>query len=228
MDVRLLKSVDLFAGVDDPTLAAIAGPSFLQNFPNNVVLCPQGGTADFLFVLVDGLAEMRTEVAERQHTLQIVEPPAVLLTEAVVTEKPSLAEYRTIAASRLLMIPGPIVRWAMASDVGFCRSLLETTAMAARDYMRQINGQKLRTGVERLAAWALDEWARRGHGPAFPMRHSKRVLANLLGMTPENLSRTLSSLEPLGLRFEGRQVEINDPDRLREIAQMTPLMDATA
>lgn len=60
------------------------------------------------------------------------------------------------------------------------------------------------------------------------MRHSTRVLANLLGMTPENLSRTLAGLEESGLRFSDRKVEVWNPDGLRSIADLDPLIDRSA
>ena len=228
MDTSTIKQIDLFRSVDPATIDAIAAPSFLQNFPGNVILARQGVAADFLFVLMDGMVEIRTEVAERQHTLGILEPTSVLLADAVVTDDIVLAECRTIAVSRLVMIPAAIVRWAMERDATFCRRLLSITAETSRDYMRQLNGQKLRNGIERLAAWALDEWQVQGGGEAFEMRHSKRVLANLLGMTPENLSRTLAGLEDSGLRFSGRKVEVWNPDRLRSIADLDPLIDRSA
>jgi CRP/FNR family transcriptional regulator, transcriptional activator FtrB len=228
MDTGLLKEIDLFKKVDDSTVDAIAAPSFLQNFPSNVVLARQGAPADFLFVLMDGLVEVRAEIGDRQHTLAIVEPTSVLLAEPVISDEIVLAECRTIAASRLVMIPAAVVRWAMERDAAFCRGLLRIMAQSSRSYMRQLNGQKLRNGIERLAAWALDEWTLQGRGDGFDMRHSKRVLANLLGMTPENLSRTLASLEDSGLRFTGRRVEIWNPDGLRGIADLNPLIDRSA
>jgi CRP/FNR family transcriptional activator FtrB len=46
--------------------------------------------------------------------------------------------------------------------------------------------------------------------------HSKHLLASLLGMTPENLSRTLVALAAHGVTVQGATVRIADRQRLRE------------
>lgn len=97
MDTGTIKQIELFRSVDPSTVDAIAAPSFLQNFPSNVILAHRGVPPDFLFVLMDGMVEIRTEMADRQHTLGIIEPTSDLLADDVVTEDIALAQCRTIA-----------------------------------------------------------------------------------------------------------------------------------
>ena len=52
------------------------------------------------------------------------------------------------------------------------------------------------------------------------------LLASLLGMTPENLSRTIAGLEPHGVVFRGRTIHVRDLSALKRMACPTPLIDA--
>jgi CRP/FNR family transcriptional activator FtrB len=53
----------------------------------------------------------------------------------------------------------------------------------------------------------------------------KRLLASLLGMTPENLSRSIAALAAHGVTSEGRALVIQDREKLRRLAQANPLIE---
>jgi hypothetical protein len=53
-----------------------------------------------------------------------------------------------------------------------------------------------------------------------------RVLANLLGMRPENLSRSFAELASLGVRVDGAAVTIADIGALSQFARPDPLIDS--
>jgi CRP/FNR family transcriptional activator FtrB len=55
--------------------------------------------------------------------------------------------------------------------------------------------------------------------------HEKRVLASLLGMTPENLSRAFSTLQRYGVGVHGAQVTLASAPALRALAKPDPLID---
>ena len=61
--------------------------------------------ADFLHVLVDGLAELYTSVGDRDTTMRIVQPVRSFILAAVVTDLPYLMSARTLESSRVLLVP---------------------------------------------------------------------------------------------------------------------------
>jgi CRP/FNR family transcriptional activator FtrB len=56
----------------------------------------------------------------------------------------------------------------------------------------------------------------------------KKALANLLGMRPENLSRSFAELADLGVAVRGSSVEIRDVAALTAFARPDPLIDDPA
>lgn len=51
------------------------------------------------------------------------------------------------------------------------------------------------------------------------------MLASLLGMTPENLSRSLAALADYGVEVHGPNVTITRPAALERLAKPDPLID---
>ena len=80
---------------------------------------------------------------------------------------------------------------------------------------RPLRGNADGTAPQRAAAWLL------GHAPQAASRQvTRRVLAGLLGMRPETLSRTLRAIEAQGAIFQTRgKIEVVDRGRLRAIAR---------
>jgi CRP/FNR family transcriptional regulator, transcriptional activator FtrB len=57
------------------------------------------------------------------------------------------------------------------------------------------------------------------------LHHEKRVLASLLGMTPENLSRAFAALQRHGVTVEGAVVTLRNISALEGLAKPDPLID---
>jgi CRP/FNR family transcriptional regulator, transcriptional activator FtrB len=91
------------------------------------------------------------------------------------------------------------VRDILGRDNPFARAVVAELALRYRDLVRALKGQKLRTGTERLANWITQTDARNGPTGHVILPFEKRRLVSLLGMTPENLSRSFTALASPGL-----------------------------
>ena len=123
------------------------------------------------------------------------------------------------------MIPAKNVRDAMAEDDAFARSIVSELASCYRGVVRNQKNLKLRTGVERLASYLAHQHLRKGHSGRFTLPIDKKTLASMLGMTPENLSRSFSSLRKIGVTVSGPEIIVESPEALIEIARHAPLID---
>ncbi len=221
-DRAAVRSLHLFAGVGEDNFALLVQASFLQAFPSGLELVRQGDRADFLYVLLEGIVELGASLAGRETTVALVRPVASFILAAVLRDEPYLMTARTLARSRLLMIPGEAVRAAFAADAAFARAVVEELASAFRFMVREIKNHKLRSGVERLASWLLQAADAQGH---VVLDVEKRVLAARLGMTPENLSRAFATLAGYGVGVNGRSVTITRQSDLVRLAHPDPLID---
>ena len=224
-DQQVVRGLHLFTKMREPNFRALMNAAMLQTFPPHVVFIREGELPDFLHVLVAGAVEMYASHSGRETTLQVIVPPATFILAPVILQQVPLQAARTLVKSRVLIIPGDAVRDIFGRDSAFARAVVAELALRYRDLVRALKGQKLRTGTERLANWILQTDVRNGQTGHVILPFEKRLLASLLGMTPENLSRSFAALASQGVRTEGRAIVIKDREKLQRLAQEDPLIE---
>ena len=227
-DSDRVRSLPIFSGLDNHSYAAITGTAFLQRFPANTQLLAEGDPVDFLYVLLDGQVELSGTWNDRETVLTILRPVSTFILAAVVLDAEALMAARVLDRSEILMIPGEAIRARMMSDPAFAVAVAREQAGCYRGLVRTIKNQKLRSGVERLANYLLQLQTRAGGADRFALPHEKRVLASLLGMAPENLSRAFQTLKPYGVEVQGADVRLTLPADPRRLAKPDPLIEKPA
>lgn len=224
-DKQLLRDLALFAQMEEPHFETMLKGGFFQRFPREVVLIEEGAPADFLHIVVDGLVELYATCNGRQCTMAVLRPISTFILAAVLKDAPYLMAARTVEPSHILMIPAENLRAAMAADAGLARAMVAELSACYRSVVKALKNQKLRSGVERLANFLLrlDE-AQDGIG-IIRLPFEKRMLASILGMTPENLSRAFATLKLYGVQVNGAEIRLNLIDDLRVLAKPNPLID---
>ena len=224
-DKQVVRNLSLFHDMDAARFDSLLNAAFLQRFPERVVLIKEGEPSDFLHVVIDGVVELFATLDGRESTMTVLSPISTFILAAVLKDAVYLMSARTRTASRILMIPAKSVRDAMAEDDAFARSIVSELANCYRGVVRNQKNLKLRTGVERLASYLAHQHVRQGNPERFTLPIDKKTLASMLGMTPENLSRSFSTLRKIGVTVSGPDVIVEDSEELIEIARHAPLID---
>lgn len=218
-----IARLPLFRDMDDTLRERVFSGSFLQVFPPQLVLFELGQRADFLHVLVDGLVELSVNSGGRDTTMRIVEPVTSFILAAVVNDLPYLMTARTLEPSRVLLVPAALIREVIRQDAALMQATMHELALAYRDLVRALADMKLRQSAERLGNYLLQQENRQTAAGTIHLRAEKRVLASLLGMTPENLSRAFSILATHGVRVNGGKITIIDREALCEFSRPDPI-----
>lgn len=224
-DLDLVRALPLFKGMADAQFDELVRGAFLQRFPAHVVLISEGERADFLHVVVEGAVELFAAHDGRETTIDIIQPVTTFILAAVVQDEVYLKSARTLTPAQVLMISAEAVRNVFGHDAMFARAVVSELAQRYRDVVRELKNQKLRTGIERLANWILQNDSLSGGKGSFSIACDKRTIASLLGMTPENLSRNLATLAAGCIVSEGREIRITDHAKLVGFASPDPLID---
>lgn len=218
-----IARLPLFRDMDDTLRERVFSGSFLQVFPPQLVLFELGQRADFLHVLVDGLVELSVNSGGRDTTMRIVEPVTSFILAAVVNDLPYLMTARTLEPSRVLLVPAALIREVIRQDAALMQATMHELALAYRDLVRALADMKLRQSAERLGNYLLQQESQQTAAGTIHLRAEKRVLASLLGMTPENLSRAFSILATHGVRVNGGKITIIDREALCEFSRPDPI-----
>lgn len=227
-DAKIVRSLPLFSGMQDAHFETLIAAGYLQRFPHGVVLVHEGDRPHFLHVLVEGSVEFFSASRGRETTLSFLAPSAAFILAAVVLDQLYLKSARTMESSVVVLIPAEAVRAVFDQDPAFARSVVAELAFRYRGLVKDLKNQRLRTSLERLANWILAHNTKLGGPGAFRLPIEKKALANLLGMRPENLSRSFGELADLGVRVDGAKLTIVDIARLTEFAKPDPLIDDPA
>src|SRR3990167_6599612 len=224
-DLDRIRTLTLFADMTPSVFRDATAGAFLQRFPAGTTLLMEGDPVDFLYVLLDGVVELEGTWNDKETVLAVLRPVSTFILAAVILDAEALMSARTIDRSDILMLSGEALRGAMSSDARFSLDVAQEIAGCYRGLVRAIKNQKLRGGAERLANYLITQQVRQGGGETLTLPHEKRVLASLLGMTPENLSRAFAGLADYGVVVNGPSVSLTRPVVLNRLAKPTPLID---
>jgi CRP-like cAMP-binding protein len=202
----------------DCTLGQASGETRCTFAPSTLhsgaVLCAQGERARAVYFLKAGLVSLSAASASGRELLLSVRGPNSLLCTETMRGQSSPWEVRALSRVRLCgLSPEEMKQW-----VGPQRS----PARAVIDLLLEENGAQraevnFREGscVRRVARFAL---AYSSFLAERPDAVRKQVLARMLGMRPETLSRCLTRLERLGAIDASHGVRVEHPRALSSIA----------
>lgn len=220
-----LRRLPLFREMMTPTFDSLMRIAYSQTFPAGLELIRQGEYADFLHVIIEGSVELHATWNGRNTVMGVVQPVSTFILAACVCEAPYLMAARTLERAKIVMIPAADVRVALRQDPDFAMAAMRELANGYRGFVRQTKNLKLRSSGERLAAYILHRSRYEGDTDIVVLPVGKRHLASFLGMTPENLSRSIKALQADCLAVQGNRLTITDRSRLMGIASVDPLMD---
>ncbi len=224
-ELEEMRRLPLFDGVEAAHTESLLRASFFQRFPAHVELVREGEPADFLHVVVNGQVEVFSAYRERETTVAVLGPGHSFIVAAVILDRVYLKSARSLTPARVLLLPSAAVREIFAADAAFSRALAQELAYAYRGLVKELKNQKLRSSLERLANWLLAYDAEKGGTGHFTLPFEKKILASRLGMAPEVLSRSFTSLVPYDVLVRGSTVAIRDLDALRRLAKPAATID---
>jgi CRP/FNR family transcriptional regulator, transcriptional activator FtrB len=222
---EIIRRLPLFKGMTDAHFDLLVKDGFLQRFPGRTDLIAEGDVPDFLHIVVEGIVELFASHQGRETVLDIIRPVTTFILAAVIRDEVYLKSARTLAPSRILMIPAPAVRGVFGRDAAFARAVVNELALRYRVIVRTLKNDRLRNGTTRLMNWILQADRTQGGRGRIKLSFDKRTLASQLGMTAENLSRSLTSLKKHGVTARGRDILVADRRALRALAKSSPLID---
>ncbi|WP_108663792.1 helix-turn-helix domain-containing protein [Acuticoccus kandeliae] len=220
-----VRQLDLFRGMDDAQFALLMRGAYVQNFPPSIDLIGEGEPSDFLHIVLSGSVELFSGWNDRETSMAIVRPVSTFILAATIRDAPYLMSARTIAKSRIALIPSQDVRAAFSIDGDFAFAVVDELAQQYRSLIKSTKELKLRNSLERVANFLIREQQKSGAGAAFQLPCDKKRLASLLGMTAENLSRAFKSLQKCGIEIDGTLITIHDQDELERFAKPHHLID---
>lgn len=224
-DQDMVRALPLFRDMEENNFDKLMAAAELQHIPHHVTLILEGTLPNFLHVVIDGSVEVFCTHDGHETTIDIMRPSAAFILASAIRNDIYLSSARTLAPSQILLMPAKQIRDVFDRDPAFARAIALELIEHHRNAVRALMDKKLRTGTKRLANWILRTDAMQGNQRTIELTLEKRTLASSLGMTPENLSRSLARLSKYGVRSSGREIIIEDSFALERFAKPNMLID---
>jgi CRP/FNR family transcriptional activator FtrB len=223
-DWDAVRAAPLFAAMSEPHFRTVREAAVVNRLPKNAAVGKHGERV--LHILVEGAVELYGSHDGQSATIDVKEPVTAINLAGVLRNAGPVEQARTVSAARTLAVPAETIRDIFRHDPNFAMAVAGDIAEGYREVMRLLMNEKLRTSVERLAAWIVQTCTvNGGNQGTVELKFNKRILASRLGMAPENLSRNLALLERYGVKNAGRDIMVEDLRRLEEFAKPNPAID---
>ncbi len=180
-------------------------------------ICVEGTRAPVTCWLVSGRVELLKGSALGKHTvLHVVQPGHFLDLYGVFGSDAAFLSSRALAPCVVLVMENRVFRAILGENMGLAQRVMRALAMRQRMFINKIAVSQGKISVRRrVAGWLLHK-ARVEKSSVLDDGMTREVLAGLLGLSRESLSRQLSRFVQEGLiRLERRTIVIVDEQALR-------------
>lgn len=210
-----LRDLPLFANVDDETLSLLALDAKVETCASGATIFRQGDPVTSIVVVIKGYVKLLRIAPGGDETLIAIRANGETLVE------PVMGQDETCGVSAETVGPTTIVKMPAARFARLARESVALGAAVAQDATKriaelvsEIEALKSQNADLRLATFILSLCPPGEEQCRFRLPYDKRLIAALLGVKQETLSRAFAKLRDYGVRTETRDILVESVSRL--------------
>jgi CRP/FNR family transcriptional regulator len=222
--VELLRSVPLFAGLEEGELERFSQVAVPRSFPAGTRVFHEGDSSDACYIVSEGSFRVTREHSDgRAITLATLGPGEIFGELAMLDGDTRSASAESITDGTLLALPANDVRSLLGRNPEIALKLVAGLVRRLRAANMRLSRQSFQTVPSRVAG-ILAQLSRDGQEnkdsdgemQEVTIRMNQTDLAQLAGTSRESVSRFLAELERAGVVRSGRgRVTVLQPNKLR-------------
>ena len=183
-------------------------------------LFSQGDVSDAVFCVVSGLVKLSIHQSDGAEAVIDVFQPGHSFAEALAFRSETYpASAVALVDSAVFAAPSGVLQDVLQNHPEAFPAILAGTYAHLHKLVRQIESLKANSGLARLIHYILAVTESASGAENMTLPFEKQVLASLLGMKAETLSRSFRRLEPHGVVVDGRQITVRDRKALRRLLE---------
>ena len=221
---RILRGLDVFAGLSDEAVRAVASRTVPRTLPRNAQLFREGEPCHGLHIVVEGKIQVyRASPDGREQVLHVEGPGRPVAEVPMFDGGPFPASARVLEDTRLLFLPRDAFQALYRDYPEIADAVIRALGRRLRRLVALIEKVTLKDVRARVAATLVEFAEAAGgfrDGGTLVLRQTQEELARSLATTREGVARALAGLRREGIISQkGARVTILDAAGLHRVAR---------
>jgi len=203
---KLIKSVPIFAGLDDKELAELAANCHRSIYKRNTILITEGQPGETLFVIESGSVKVYVSDANGEEMVLYIKNSGDYIGDlAVLDNEPRSASVATLEKTTVYSVSKSAFQETLLGNPEIAISVIHSLTHRLRNETANVRSLALENVYQRLTnklnkmSMETDDGCR-----VMPRRFSHQELSRMIGSSREMVSKILSEL------IKGGYIELRD------------------
>ncbi|MFH2091418.1 MAG: Crp/Fnr family transcriptional regulator [Pseudomonadota bacterium] len=220
-EIKKLKTIPLFSGLPDEHLEKIDQIASTLIFNSGEMIFHEGDKGDGFYMVEKGQIKVfKLSFDGKEQILHIYGPGHLFGEVPAFAGKNFPASSMALEKTHIIFLPREKFVSLIAQVPGLSMNLLADLSMRLRDFTIQIENLSLKEVPARLAAYIITLSREQQNVKQVTLPISKAQLSNLIGTTPETVSRMFKKMtDALLIEVKAKTILIQNLDGLHDLSE---------
>lgn len=219
LELKRICSSHFFGALPDQLLRSILSNSDRIHMSSGEVLFHKGDTVDGVYCVLSGTIKLSiNQIDGREAVIEIFHEGHSFAEALAFNDATYPATASALQDSVVLRVPKPFLKQSILQQPETAEAVLAGIVLHLHKLVRQIESLKTNSAQERLVQYILTATDDQQTSARLEVPFEKKILAALLGVTPETLSRLFKQLQSHGVSLEKRVITVRDRKALIKLS----------
>lgn len=210
-----------FGAVSNEELQTICSQKEERNYPKGEVIIKEGSEIHDFIYMKSGLVKLFRQSGDEEQIIAIAKPYDFVSLLSVFSEKYYHYSVTALEDTTVCVLSMSLISGMLQKNCAFaCNVITQMSKVSDAIIMNMLNicERHLRGRVAYILVYFSETIYRQ---TVFDLPLSRKEIAAFIGMTTENVIRTLSEFRKDGIiNIYGKRIEITNPERLRKVSML--------
>jgi len=217
-DKALLVRTPFMSALSNEALLKMLNAGTISSLPARHVVFREGTPADHFYCVLGGYVRLyRLNREGREADIRVCGPGDTFAECQIFGDDTYRFNAQTAENTTFARFDTRTVRTLAEQEPDIAKAIMACLSQHLLTTMDCVANDRLHTAQQRVAEYLLKNCPVSGGPASLRLPFQKNLLAGMLGLAPEALSRAFSSLRRIGVTVRGRVVQIGDVRALRDI-----------
>lgn len=217
-DRALLMRSPFMATLSNKALVRMLDAATIGSLPARQIIFREETPADHFYCVLGGYVRLyRLNREGREADIRVCGPGDTFAECQIFGDDTYRFNAQTAENTTFARFETRTVRTLTEQEPDIAKAIMACLSQHLLTTMDCVANDRLHTAQQRVAEYLVKNCPVSGGPASIRLPFQKSLLAGMLGLAPEALSRAFSSLRRIGVTVRGRVVQIGDVQALREV-----------